>query len=190
MRSISWCSTGLPANALTAIARFVLITRDVETVRQHATDGFAIYAFSDGRKALESHGFRFEPIQLSAVGTPSTAAIDMSPLPTFPSDEVTFCQDIGNAGWQDLTNLARDGRVLVRLDNYRPFDSVVVLYIGQQSAIGASPLLAASHGPEVPSTAVTMFHAADSETRRGTCNATASSQAIRLNRRPTCNASS
>jgi hypothetical protein len=38
---------------------------------------------------------------------------------------------------------------------------VVVLYAGQ-SATAANPLLAASHGPEAPSMAVTMFHGGDS----------------------------
>ena len=54
-----------------------LITQDVETVRQHAAEGFAVYAFAEGRKALESHGHRFEPIPLSTVGTASTEPIDM-----------------------------------------------------------------------------------------------------------------
>jgi hypothetical protein len=140
-----------------------LITRDVETVRQRATTGSTIYAFSGGRTALESHGFRFEPIQLSTVGSHSGVPIDMSALPLFRLMKVTTCQDIGNAGWQDITNVARDGRLLVRIDNYRPFDSVVVLYTGQQSLTSASPLLAASHGPQAPSMAVTTFHAADAK---------------------------
>ncbi len=140
-----------------------LITRDVDTVRQRATSGFATYAFSGGRTALESHGFRFEPIQLSAVGPKSGAQIDMSPLPLFRLTKVTSCQDIGNAGWQDITNVARDGRLLVRIDNYRSFDSVVVVYIGQQSTPTASPLLASSHGPEAASMAVTTFHGSDSK---------------------------
>jgi hypothetical protein len=139
-----------------------LITRDVETVRQRAAAGFAVFAFAEGRKALESHGFRFEPIQLSTVGTPSAEPIDMSPLPLFRLTKLTSCQDIGNAGWQDITTVAREGRLLVRIDNYRPFDSVIVLYTGQQSATSANPLLAASQGPEAPSMAVTMFHVADS----------------------------
>jgi hypothetical protein len=140
-----------------------LITRDVETVRQRATSGVATYAFSDGRTALESHGFRFEPIQLSAVGIQSGAQIDMSPLPLFRLTKVTSCQDIGNAGWQDISNVARDGRLLVRIDNYRPFDSVVVLYTAQQSPPSTGPLLASSHGPEAPSMAVTTFHGTDSK---------------------------
>ena len=137
-----------------------LITRDVETVRQHASSGFAAYAFSAGRTALESHGFRFEPVQLAAMGTPSSAPIDMSPLPLFRLTKVTSCQDIGNSGWQDITEVARDGRLLIRIDNYRPFDSVVVLYVAQQSAV-PSPLLAASQGPEKPAIATTRFHGSD-----------------------------
>jgi len=96
------------------------------------------------------------------LSTVTTEPIDMSPLPLFRLTRLTTCQEIGNTGWQDITNLARDGRLLVRIDNYRPFDSVVVLYTGRQSAAGAIPLLAASQGPEAPSMAVTMFHVADS----------------------------
>jgi transmembrane protein TMEM260 (protein O-mannosyltransferase) len=138
-----------------------LITRDVETVRQRAATGFTVYAFAGGRTALESHGFRFEPIQLSTVGEGAGAPLDMSALPLFRLAKVTTCHDIGNAGWQDITDGARDGRLLVRIDNYRPFESVVVLYTGQQSPATTSPLLAASHGPEAPSLAVTTFPGAD-----------------------------
>jgi hypothetical protein len=137
-----------------------LITRDVETVRQHASAGFATYAFADGRTALESHGFRFEPIHLSAAGE-HLEPIDMAPLPVFRLTKVTSCQDIGNAGWRDITDVARDGRLLIRIDNYRPFESVVVLYAGQQSALVAAPVLAASHGPESPVMKVTSFQGAD-----------------------------
>jgi hypothetical protein len=137
-----------------------LIAPDVETVRQHASGGFATYAFADGRTALESHGFRFEPIQLSAAGE-RAQPIDMSPMPLFRLMKVTSCQDIGNTGWQDITSLAREGRLLIRIDNYRPFESVVVLYAGEQSGTSATPLLAASHGPESPVMSVTSFHGAD-----------------------------
>jgi transmembrane protein TMEM260 (protein O-mannosyltransferase) len=139
-----------------------LITREVDTVRQRADTGFAIYAFAAGRTALESHGFRFEPIQLSTGGGQSGGPIDMSPLPLFRLAKATTCMDIGNAGWQDITNVAREGRLLIRIDNYRPFDSAVVLYTGQQSSTNATPLLAASHGPEAPSMTVTTFPRADS----------------------------
>jgi hypothetical protein len=138
-----------------------LITRDPAAVRQRSSAGFATYAFAEGRQALESDGFRFEPIQLSTPDSTSAPPIDMSPLPLFRLAKVTSCQDIGNAGWQDITDIARDGRLLVRIDNYRPFDSVVVLYAGQRSAAGTDPLLAASHGPEAPSMAVARFRAAD-----------------------------
>ncbi|HEU4938686.1 MAG TPA: DUF2723 domain-containing protein [Vicinamibacterales bacterium] len=145
-----------------AVGRTIgLITRDVETVRQHANSGVATYAFSAGRTALESHGFRFEPVQLSTAGPPAAVPIDMSPLPLFRLSRVTSCQDIGNAGWQDITDVARQGRLLIRIDNYRPFDSAVVLYAAQPSTKSFSPLLAASHGPEAPSMTVTTFHSTD-----------------------------
>jgi hypothetical protein len=131
-----------------------LITRDVDIVRRRAKAGFATYAFAEGRKALESHGFRFEPVQLASA---AQAPIDMAPLPLFRLTKLTSCQDIGNAGWQDITEVARDGRILIRIDNYRAFDSVVVFYAGQHSPPAGRPLLAASRGPEAPSMAVTTF---------------------------------
>src|SRR6185503_14270069 len=79
----------------------------------------------------------------------------------FRLSKVTSCQDIGNIGWQDVTDVAGDGRLLIRIDNYRPFDSVVVVYAAHQSAKSFSPLLAASQGPEAPSMTVTSFHGTD-----------------------------
>lgn len=132
-----------------------MIPRDPAQVRQHASNGFAVYAFSDARGALEQNGFRFEPVLLTPpAGEPP---IDMTPVPLFRLVRAAACRDVGNAGWQDLTEVARDGRLVVRIDNYRPFDSRLVLYVGRRTPETARPLLAVSRGPEAPSMRTTTF---------------------------------
>ena len=98
--------------------------------RKHLTDlsdkGFAIYAFGKARNELVSHGFTFEPIRLVDGGRP----IDMGPLPLFRLQAIAACADVGNLGWTDVTETASagGGRLAVRIDNYRPFDSDIVVY--------------------------------------------------------------
>ncbi len=134
-----------------------VLPKDPDTVRQRASASVSVYAFSEGRRALESDGFRFEAVQLLPPRASTGPPIDMAPLPLFRLARVTSCRDVGNTGWQDITDIARDGRLLVRLDNYRSFDSTFVLYAGRQASSAGSPLLAVSQGPEAPSMAVMAF---------------------------------
>ena len=115
-----------------------------------------MYAFAEGRRTLERNGFRLEPVQLVALSSGDTS-IDMTPLPLFRLEEATLCRDLGNTGWQQITDIAREGRVIVRIDDYRPFDSRLILYIGRRSSSIAEPLLAMSQGPRSPAMNVTTF---------------------------------
>jgi hypothetical protein len=126
-----------------------LIPRQPAEVRRRAASGYAVYAFSGAHGALEQSGFRFESIQL-APRSPAGPPIDMTPIPLFRLVRAAACHDVGNAGWQDVTDVARDGRLIVRIDNYRPFDSRLVLYVGRRTPEAGSPLLAVSQGPERP----------------------------------------
>lgn len=132
-----------------------VIPADPAIVRQRAENGFAVYAFSQGRQALERDGFRFQPVRLAT--RPPGPPIDMTQLPLFRLVKATSCRDIGNAGWQPITDVARDGRLIVRIDNYRSFDSQVVLYVGRHSPSVESPMLAISQGPQSPAVDVTTF---------------------------------
>ncbi len=140
-----------------------LLSKEPEGVRQHARAGSAVYAFTEGRSALERSGFSFEPVQLHAPGgeTDGSALIDMSPLPFFRLVRAAACRDVGNAGWQDISNDVREGRVLARIDNYRAFDATLVLYTGSASTHAGEPLLAASHGPRTPIMSVDTFRGGD-----------------------------
>lgn len=135
-----------------------VVPKDAAAVRQRAASGFAVYAFSQGREALERTGFRFEAVHLSAPGVPGEPPVDMTPLPLFRLVKSASCRDLGNTGWQDVSDLAGDGRLLVRIDNYRPFDSHLVLYAGGHAS-AASPLLAISQGPQSPEMDVVTFDA-------------------------------
>jgi hypothetical protein len=71
------------------------------------------------------------------------------------------CHDVGNTGWQDITDAVADGRLVFRIDNYRPFDAAVVIYTGSDDAPQAAPLLAASQGPGSPTLSVISFSGRD-----------------------------
>src|SRR5207249_2226648 len=117
-----------------------------------------IYAFSGVRDALEGRGFGFEPVRL--VETPANGGratpIDMSALPLFRVTRRASCMALGNAGWRDISSIPSDARVMVRIDNYRPFNSDAVLYTGGRVAV-PSPALVISQGPVAPTIAVRTF---------------------------------
>ena len=73
----------------------------------------------------------------------------MTPMPLFRMARASECQDIGNAGWRDVTALAADGRMMVRIDNYRPFDATVRFAAAGDAGL-APPQLIISQGPATP----------------------------------------
>jgi hypothetical protein len=55
---------------------------------------------------------------------------DMRALPLYVMTSGSRCDPIGNLGWKDATSWLVDApRLLVRIDNYRPFDADAVLYL-------------------------------------------------------------
>jgi hypothetical protein len=146
---------GEHANGSRAVA---IIPSDLPTVRTYDKSGFTIYAFSNGRQALEGRGFGFEPIQLrepSAAGS-NGAAIDMSPIPLFRVARRADCLPMGNAGWREVSSLVSEGRAVLRIDNYRPFDSTAILYVGGKD-LSQPPSMVISQGPVEPVFSVTAF---------------------------------
>jgi transmembrane protein TMEM260 (protein O-mannosyltransferase) len=128
----------------------VMTSRERADVARLAADGYAVYAFSTGRHELELRGFAFEPIALrNPEGAAGDAAIDMTPLPIYRVLRASVCEDVGNVGWRDITALASDGRLMVRVDNYRPFDSTVELLVGGAAA-SAVPEVVIAQGPARP----------------------------------------
>lgn len=55
--------------------------------------------------------------------------IDMSALPLFELTSASTCVDIGNLGWRDASTLPTEGRMSLRIDNYRPFLSRATFYV-------------------------------------------------------------
>ena len=60
---------------------------------------------------------------------------DMRIQPLYTLTASSTCVDIGNVGWRDLTAIAASGRLSLRVDNYRPFDSSTVLYVAGPSGV-------------------------------------------------------
>jgi hypothetical protein len=128
----------------------VMISRDRADVARQRAAGYAIYAFSNGRHDLEARGFAFEPVALRDPDGPADGAgIDMTPLPIYRVTRASECADIGNVGWRDVSPLARDGRLMVRIDNYRPFDATVAL-VAVAGAASPRPELVIAQGPARP----------------------------------------
>jgi hypothetical protein len=135
-----------------------MISKESDVVKERVARRSPVYAFSESRSALESSGFKFEPVQLR---DSSSGRIDMTPMPLFRLVRAPVCHDVGNTGWQDVSDAARDGRLVLRIDNYRPFDATVVIYIANDAMASGVPMLAASQGPGIPTLSVRSFAGRD-----------------------------
>jgi 4-amino-4-deoxy-L-arabinose transferase-like glycosyltransferase len=72
--------------------------------------------------------------------------------PLFEVVELRECRDVGNLGWQDTTSMAAAGRLEVRIDNYRPFDSRVLFVVASDGPV--TPTIVSSEGPGTPKVGV------------------------------------
>ena len=122
-----------------------LIDADRATVERYAQAGYAVYAFGDHRGVLEGLGFRFTAVP-PRPGGPGAALLDTG---LFKLVRRVPCEAVGNAGWRDVTNAGATGALTLKIDNYRPFDSVAVAYVGTTAA-PAPPQLVSARGPRVP----------------------------------------
>jgi hypothetical protein len=138
-----------------------LIPADAPTVQRHFGEGFTIYAFGNTRAVMEGHGLGFEPVQLfepAVAGRADRMPFDMTPLPLFRAERRAECRSVGNEGWRDVTTIPTGGRLVLRVDNYRPFDSEAVLYVGTKEE--GTPALVLAQGPGEPVVDVRTFRAA------------------------------
>ncbi len=85
--------------------------------------------------------------------------MDMRALPLFELTDAGTCVNLGNLGWRDLSAVPIDGRVMVRIDNYRPFLSRSTFYVvGDRPAV---PTITDGPGTGVPAFAVRTFRVDD-----------------------------
>ena len=135
--------------------RFISGNRD--EVNEFQSKGFTVIAFRAGRDALEQSGFNFAPFSVTATGR---AADVLGRREMYRVLSMPVCVEIGNAGWQDLTPISQpNGRISVRVDNYRPFDARLVFYATADRP--TMPLLVEVEGPGVPRLDVEMFREDD-----------------------------
>ena len=85
--------------------------------------------------------------------------MDMGPLKLFELTEAGTCLNLGNAGWRDVSTIPIDGRVTVRIDNYRPFLSHSTFYVVSDQP--AAPRMTEGPGTGVPTLAVRSFRVAN-----------------------------
>jgi hypothetical protein len=87
---------------------------------------------------------------------------DMRAMPLFRVTGTVACNDVGNAGWQDISGAAAR-QMAIRIDNYRPFLSTTTLYLAGESP--AAPQLTEVGGRGVPRMSVQTFRTADAGDR-------------------------
>jgi hypothetical protein len=116
----------------------------VERVR--ATTG-AVVAIINPRGDVEAHAL--DPKQSLRV------PFDLRVFPLYRLTRAGECADFGSLKWQDASAMVKDGRVAVRIDNYRPFDARVVFYLGADTAL--TPAVALSRGKGAPTLSITTF---------------------------------
>lgn len=81
--------------------------------------------------------------------------IDMRLLPLFELMDAGTCVNLGNAGWRDVSAVPSDGKLMIRIDNYRPFQSRAAFYVvGDAPAV---PTLAEVSGTGVPTMVVRSY---------------------------------
>jgi hypothetical protein len=125
----------------------VIVPNEADAIERLAAQGYAVYAFSEAAASLEPRGFAFETVAVGGSGTGMT----IHRLASRAS-----CAEVGNLGWRDISSLAAAGEVVWRIDNYRAFDSVAVMYV---AAPGTGPAeLVIAQGPIRPSITSTPFN--------------------------------
>jgi hypothetical protein len=70
--------------------------------------------------------------RLAAAATARTADDLRVPFAAAELYRVTWvggCVDVGSLGWRDVTSAAAGGRLVLRIDNYRPYDAAATLVL-------------------------------------------------------------
>ena len=104
---------------------------------------------------------RVEAYNLDASGR-LRVPFDMNIMPLFRVTGAVSCVDVGNAGWRDISALATR-QLAVRIDNYRAFQSTLVLFVVGDAP--ATPRLTEVSGSGVPRMSVRTFRLADAGDR-------------------------
>ena len=109
-----------------------MVRPEVESLRVSRAAGREVFALPTGRRQVLQYGARFEPFEFRY---PPSADQIYHQRPVFRLLSVPTCLDIGKKGWLDISpTLQPFGRLSVRIDNYRPFDSEVVVWAATAAA--------------------------------------------------------
>jgi len=89
---------------------------------------------------------------------------DMRLFPFFELTSAGTCLNLGNQGWRDISTLPVDGRVTLRIDNYRAFESRATFYVvGDRPA---APTLFDARGTGELKVSAQSFRTGDAAERR------------------------
>lgn len=139
-----------------------LIPDDRESVAKHHDEGYEVLAFRSVRNQLTHYGFVFAPFDIPATGT---ARDVVRQRPIYRLTSAPACVDIGDRAWADVTESLRPkGQASVTINNFRPFESSVTIYVATQEP--ATPAVIATGGRGSPSLAFESFSREDPDARQ------------------------
>jgi hypothetical protein len=141
---------GLPEGLRAVAAEGGTITYGGRTIVSSSHDA-VVAAFTSAGQLVRASTLEPRALRLTLEGD--------SPL--FRLTGIRDCRDIANSGWLDLSAFAAAGRLAVRVDNYRPFDSHFWLVLGRDLASPAT--LRASSGTGVPQITTQSFSRSDAD---------------------------
>jgi hypothetical protein len=84
--------------------------------------------------------------------------MEMSFMPLYELTEAGTCVNLGNVGWRDVSGVPINGRLTIRVDNYRPFLTRSVFYV--VGDVPAIPALTNEQGQGTPALTVRSFRPA------------------------------
>ncbi|MCC7010817.1 MAG: DUF2723 domain-containing protein [Acidobacteria bacterium] len=114
--------------------------------RARVRDGLALVIIAAGGRAVSAA--RIDATR--AVRVP----VDTSDLPVFRATTFGRCVSIGNQGWTDVSRAAAT-TIVLRVDNYRPFDSTATLYVAGDRDL--APARAGTAGAGTPIVTIDRF---------------------------------
>jgi hypothetical protein len=135
-----------------------------EAVRAAFESGAPVFAF-DGRLGdLAPRGFHFEPVALARSDAPDSARRIYRLAGLLPAVQ------LGDGAWTDVTAAAHEGGLSLLVDNFRPFDARVTLYVSSDAPLRPMFSIRHRHGTGQPTIDVRHFDV-DDEADRDTLRA-------------------
>lgn len=151
-----------------------MIPADSANVKGFRDRGYEVFAFEHARDRMREFGALFALVDGA---TPESATL-FRQRALYQLLSTSSCLDAGNLGWRDISEAtAPAGRLTVRIDNARPFESRVIVYVGGDREMSPALVEGAGHYRLRPTLSVQRFDESG-EARARLAAAVASDRAV------------